>query len=246
MTGGQYTLDQHGGFNIGLGPGGSVNDIVAYLSALIAASSSNIAASKPSGGSFIGSIYYPPVVLYFYNYDRPALIQIYQNGVLVADSTSAQNLTQSDITLLTGSGGQQWFNDETQFFLKNFVNTGGGYVTYAGKINFNYNPANGSNFTVVVTSPTSIRWRYVVAYPIDGASVGCVPPTQTYTSTPTFTANYTTVNLIAWCGNGGEALAGSINVLTGFTETWSPFKVPAPTVSAVPFDISQDWYASGQ
>ncbi len=230
------------GFSIGSTYGGQFNDLYNYLIAILQNAANNLTISKPAGGQFAAQIYYPPVVVYFYNYDRPNLIQIYQNGTLVADTNSAQTLTADDINLLTGPGGQQWFNDNTQFFLKPFQSTGGGYTTYAGKITFNYNPTNGQNFKIVATSPTSIRWRYVVAYPIDGKSVGCVPPTPIYNIPPTFTAQYQTVGLVAWCGNAYAVDAGSVNILSGYTETWNPYAVPAPTVSVVPFNIAQDWY----
>lgn len=220
-------------------------DIVTFIQQLI----SNIQltqATKPAGGTFIDTVYYPPVVLYFYNYDMPNLIQIFQNNNLIIDTNSAQNLTADDINLLTGPGGQQWFNDDTQFFLKNFTEIGGGFAEYAGKLTFNYNPANGNQFTIKATSPQSVRWRYVIAYPIDGASVGCVPPTTIYNIQPTFTAQYTQIAAVSWCGNGGQNGAGAVNVLTGFTETWNPFTPPQATTSVVPFNVNADWHRGTQ
>jgi len=40
-----------------------------------------------------------------------------------------------------------------------------------------------------------------MAYPIDGKSVGCVPPTPVCNLQPTFTAQYQTIGLVACCGN---------------------------------------------
>jgi hypothetical protein len=213
------------------------------IAQLIAQGPTITQATKPSGGTFAAQVYYPPVVLYFYNYDQPALIQIYQNNNLIADSTAAVVLTTDDKNLLTGPGGDGWFNDAPQYFLKDFQNTGGGYVTYAGKITFNYNPTNGNQFTVKVISPQSIRWRYVIAYPIDGASAGCVPPQQFFNVAPTFQAQYTNFAMSMWCGNGGT-FSGSVSLLTGVTEAWTPIATPTPTTSVIPFDVAADWYGS--
>ncbi len=217
-------------------------DVYNYLINIVNQASMNITKTVPSGGTFVNTIYYPPVVLYFYNYDQPSLIQIYQNNTLIADSSTAVVLTADDKNLLTGPGGDSWFNDFTQFFMKDFVEVGGGYVTYAGKITFNYNPNNGANFTIKTTSPQSIRWRWVLAYPIDGKSVGCVPPNPVYTSTPTFSAQYTNEATTSWCGNSTDVTPGSISILSGYTETWNPIPIPVPTTSVVPFDITKDWF----
>jgi len=224
-----------------LGLRGNFDSVTAYLNNILNNPIINTS-SKPTGGVFIDTIYYPPVVLYFYNYDQPTLIQIYQNNVLISDSSSAVVLTTADKNLLTGPGGNQWFNDYPQYFLKDLIQTGGGFVTYAGKITFNYNPANGSDFTVKVTSPGSIRWRYVIAYPVDGQSQGCVPPTTYFNQPPTWTAQYENVSLLLWCGNGSAFDTGSVSILAGYTETWSPVAVPTPTTSIIPFDIAADWY----
>jgi hypothetical protein len=201
---------------------------------------------KPAGGQFVDTIYYPPVVIYFYHYDKPSLIQIYQNNNLIIDSSAAQVLTTEDKNLLVGAGGKQWFDDETQYFLKDFQQQGGGYVTYAGKLTFNYNPAAGRHITIKATSPHSIRWRYVIAYPIDGRSVGCVPPNPVYNIPPTFTAEYQNIAMVAWCGNSCIIGFGNVQMLAGYTETWTPFVPPAAKTSVIPFDISANWYHGGQ
>jgi hypothetical protein len=198
--------------------------------------------SKPAGGTFIDTIYHPPVVLYFYNYDQPAKLEIYQNNNLVVHSGQAANLTDADKNLLLGPGAARWFDDYPEFFMKDFVDTGGGFVTYAGKMNFNYNPASGRNFTIKVQSPNSIRWRYVIAYPIDGEAFGCVPPNRVFEVRPDFTAQYQTVYLVAWCGNGSIQGTGQVSVLSGYTQVWSPVSTPVPTTSVVPFDIARNWY----
>jgi hypothetical protein len=202
--------------------------------------------AKPSGGQFVSEIYYPPVVLYFYNYDKPNKIEIFQNNTLVMDSGSAVPLTPEDVNLLVGAGGKQWFDDDTQYFLKPPVQQGGGYVTYAGKMNWTYNPAGGNQITIKATSPHSMRWRYVVAYPIDGKSVGCIPPNRTYNIGSQYDPNYQNVNIVNWCGNGRVLGVGQVSILTGYTESWAPFAIPAAKTSVIPFDISANWYHGGQ
>ena len=241
------------GFGVGGGHEGQVGveqstaysfpAFISYLQNIIANAQVN-PVTKPAGGQFIDTIYYPPVVLYFYNYDKPNLIEIFQNNNLIIDTRSAQALTPADINLLTGTGGQQWFNDNPEFFLKPFQDTGSGYVTYAGKITFNYDPAGGTNLTIKATSPHSIRWRYVIAYPIDGAAVGCVPPNRIFNVPPTFTANYQNVNIVNWCGNSRVLGVGQASILTSYTETWAPFSIPAATTSVIPFDITANWYGN--
>ena len=202
---------------------------------------------KPQGGQFVSEIYYPPVVLYFYNYDKPNLIEIFQNNTKILDTNSSLPLTAEDINLLTGAGGKQWFNDDITYFLKPFEHQGGGYVTYAGKITWNYNPAGGNQITIKATSPHSMRWRYVIAYPIDGASVGCVPPNRTIILVPRYDyAIYQNVNIVNWCGNSRVLGLGQVSILTGYTESWAPFSIPAAKTSSIPFDISANWYHGGR
>lgn len=193
--------------------------------------------------SFATVTYYPPVALYFYHYDTPTKIEIYQNNNLIASTASAENLSDSDKTLLLSDQSNKWFNDYPDLYLKNFVDNGSGYVSYAGKITFNYNPKNGSNFKIVVTKGTnSIKWRYVIAYPIDGSSIGCVPPTKTYTFYPQWTAIYDQYQSSA-CNNSDAGALNGVHYLKGYIKYWlNDFKIPAPTVSILPFDTNADWF----
>lgn len=113
-----------------------------------------------------------------------------------------------------------------------------GFVTYAGKLQFNYNPANGSNFMVKVTSTTnSFRWKYILAYPINGSSVGCVPPQQFYDVPVSYSPDWGSWS--AWCGNG--VFLGSGQILLGYSATWTPVPIPIPQTVVVPFDPAADW-----
>lgn len=198
--------------------------------------------AAPSGGANNGGIYNPPVAFYFYNYNNPTLYQIYQNGTLIGSTSTIlsgsvatpQALSNSDIALLTGPTADSWFNDSTNLYLKTFNDTGSGYVTYAGKILFNYNPANGDNIQIVSSSPSLQEiWRWVIAYPIDGSSIGCVPPSPI--------GQFATFNFTETCGNGNEA-QGTVNILTGLTNVWT-INNGNPTSSIIPFDTSADWPA---
>ena len=225
-------------------------DVNTFLTqAASALGSTQLLSSVPSGGTFASNFYFPPVAFYFYSYDQGVKYEIFQNGTLIGSSdttqispiSTPQALSTSDISLLTGPNADDWFNDNTTYFLQNFTDTGGGYVKYSGKILFNYNPANGSNFVIKATfSQNSYRWKYLLAYPINGASVGCVPPTPNITEAgnlnPVFGGGFT---ISAHCGNGAN-WQGQVNILTGFTETWNPITI-SPATSIVPFSAEQDW-----
>ena len=121
------------------------------------------------------------VELFFYCKDSPTLFQIYQGDTLIADSTSAINLTATEITNLTGSQSNYWFDDQTSLYMKNFVNTGSGYVLYAGKIGWNYNGIGGQNITIKsINGQYARNWKWVLSYPINGEAAGCTPPYQEY------------------------------------------------------------------
>jgi hypothetical protein len=200
----------------------------------------------PAGGSLSGSTYLPPAILYFYNYDQGVKIEVFQGTTLVASTDTSlagsgvstpSSLTDEEIALLTGPHASQWFNDYPGYFLSTFTDLGAGYVKNAGKLSFNYASANGANFTVKTTrSNNSTRWRWVMAYPINGDSVGCIPSAVT----PSISANYsnTAADFNIRCGNW--TAHGSVNILTGVTATYS---IPSGTPSTVvaPFDISADW-----
>lgn len=127
----------------------------------------------------------PPVVLYHYCYDQPTLIEIYQGNTVIASSANSVALDQTEIALLTGDGAGAWFDDQQTLYMRDPVQTGNGYVTYAGKITFNYSYAGGNEFHVRTTSLSADKrwkpWRWVMSYPINGSSVGCVPPVAEWT-----------------------------------------------------------------
>ncbi len=196
--------------------------------------------SLPASGTFAATKFNPPVVLYFYNYDQNVKIEIFQGNSLVVDTSTAVALTAEDINLLVGAGGQQFFNDQTNLFLKNPV-IAGSFASFAGKIQFNYDPSLGNIFTVKTTeSAAAFQWRWVMGYPIDGSSVGCTPINPHYTVTPNFIANYQLQAASAWCSNGQTTLKAGV-IYTGYTETWNPTNTITPTTSTIPFDISADW-----
>jgi hypothetical protein len=202
--------------------------------------------TAPAGGTTVGGVYFPPVAFYFYDYDQGVRYDIYQGTTLIASSDptagvpTAQNLTAGEITLLEGSAAQNWFNDNPALYMKNFNNLAGGLVNYAGKILFNYNPNNGSVFTIKSrSSPSSFQWRWVMAYPINGASIGCIPATIPITQTATLTPIQATYNWTAWCGNGVTG-SGSTSMIIGFTSIWNTSNV-LPTTSIIPFDSTADW-----
>jgi len=117
---------------------------------------------------------------------------------------------------LTGAGGQQFFNDRTSLFLKNPVITGSS-ATFAGKIQFNYDPTAGNVFTVKTTPSSNLAlWRWVIGYPIDGSSVGIVTPVnQHYTVTPDFTANYEFQAWQSWCSNNARVVNAGVYFILG-------------------------------
>ena len=151
------------------------------------------------------------VELFFYAYDNAVKIEIFQGSTLIVDTSSAVNLTAVDISNLTGSSSNQWFNDNTSQFMKNFVNVGSGFVMYAGKIQWNYNGTGGQNITVRTTNGNGVKnWRWVMSYPINGSSAGCAPPAPS------------NVIDIYGCGNGfyyafADALMEAINLNGGTT-----------------------------
>lgn len=203
--------------------------------------------SAPTGGSFVSQIYQPPSVLYFYNYDQGVKVEIFQNNTLIATTdTSAsslvtpQSLSQDDINLLTGPNASSWFNDFPGFYMRTFNDTGGGFATYAGKLAFNYDPSKGANFVIKTTSSqNSFRWKWVMAYPINGGSVGCVPPSLSEVVQSSFQAQFSTFDFTSQCGNGWHT-SGQVNILTGFTSVWN-FTPPTPTTTIVPFNAALDW-----
>jgi hypothetical protein len=78
-----------------------------------------------------------------------------------------------------------------------------------------------------------------MAYPINGASIGCIPATIPITQTATLTPIQATYNWTAWCGNGVTG-SGSTSMIIGFTSIWNTSNV-LPTTSIIPFDSTADW-----
>lgn len=119
---------------------------------------------QPLSSQYIAELFNPPVSFYFYNYNQGVQYQIFQGTTLVADTggvshNQPQPLSNSDIVLLTGPTADYWFNDNTQAYLTNPA--GNTFITGAGKITFNYNPAAGSHFTIKTTmSKNSFEWRW--------------------------------------------------------------------------------------
>lgn len=126
------------------------------------------------------------VTLFFYSYDNPVQFQILQGNTVVADSSQAVNLSSNDITnLTTGSVMNQWFNDQTSLYLKNFVAANATFVEFAGKVTWNYSGSGDTSMTIKTTNGTGVRnWRWVVSYPINGDSAGCTPPPPDHTCPP--------------------------------------------------------------
>lgn len=126
-----------------------------------------------------------PASLFFYNYDNDVKYEIYQGSTLIANSSSAANLTSSEIAFVTSNTAGQWFNDNANTYLTNFVDSGGGYVKYSGKISWSHNPTSGRQYTIKVYKGSGAnRWRYLVEYPIDRDTVGCptiINPLDPYT-----------------------------------------------------------------
>lgn len=131
--------------------------------------------------TFYPSAEAPPVALYFQMYDSPTKIEIYQGNTLILDTSSANAMTTSEKTYLTSPSGANWFSDQSTLYLKDSVDTGNGYVTFAGKLTFNYDYSGSNKFTIKTTTNNVNRswnpWRWALSFPINGSSVGCTPPT---------------------------------------------------------------------
>ena len=206
----------------------------------------------PAGGVFTAANtnYFPPVSFYFYNYTQGVKYDIYQANTKIASTDGTvgtlADLTPSDISLLESSAANYWFNDNPNLYMQNFQTTANsGFLTYAGKLTFNYNPALGSNFTIISSmSPSSLYWRWLLAYPIDGASAGCTPtPININTQNAiSLQPSYTQFTFSSRCGNGQTGTPIQLSMLTGLTATWnSAAATPTPTTAVIPFNASADW-----
>lgn len=114
--------------------------------------------------------------LYYYNYDTFTKIEVYQGNTLIISTKNGTNLTAAEKTFVVSNTTFNWFNDQTTTFMQNTV-ISGDYAKYAGKITWTHNISNGRNYTVKVYKGSgAYRWRYILEYPIDRATVGCPTP----------------------------------------------------------------------
>lgn len=120
-----------------------------------------------------------PATVYFYNYNSPDRIEIYQGNTLVTEIGAAIPLTASDRALVLSETFGSFFNDSPDLYLRDFILStidGKSFATYAGKMTWTHNPALGSAYTIRASKGNgSFNWRYIVQYPIDGFTVGCPP-----------------------------------------------------------------------
>jgi hypothetical protein len=120
-----------------------------------------------------------PATVYFYNYNSPDRIEVYQGSTLITEIGQAIPLTASDRAALLSDTFGSFFNDSPDLYLKDFalstINSLS-YATFAGKMVWTHNPALGGAYTIRTSKGNgSFNWRYVVQYPIDGFTVGCPP-----------------------------------------------------------------------
>jgi hypothetical protein len=120
-----------------------------------------------------------PATVYFYNYNSPDRIEVYQGNTLITEIGSAVSLTASDKAALLSDAFGSFFNDSPDLYLKDFVLStinAKSFATYAGKLTWIHNPALGVNYTIRTSKGTgSFNWRYVAQYPVDGLTIGCPP-----------------------------------------------------------------------
>lgn len=115
--------------------------------------------------------------LYFYNYSAPDKIVVIQGSTVIIDTSQAVPLTANDVAKMVGPAFGYFFNDSPDLYMKNFQPpSGNAFVSFAGKLTWTHNPANGPNYTVQVSKGDgAYEWRYALEYPIDGNTVGCPP-----------------------------------------------------------------------
>lgn len=185
----------------GQAPQDGTTDVISFT---LADNSHMTGASAPFG-TFPGTDAADPtnlgsstVTLWFYAYDNPIQFQILQGNTVVADSSTATALSANDVmNLTTGTALNQWFNDQTQLYLKNPVVVSGSFVEFAGKIGFNYSGTGSRDLTIRTTNGTGTRnWRWVLSYPVNGDSVGCTPPPPNYSCPDGYTFDFTTMGCV--------------------------------------------------
>ena len=126
------------------------------------------------------------VSLFYYCYNKPDLIQVYQGNTLLRTSNDSIVLTAADITYLQSNAvPSNWMRGADINLNSQFVLTGA-YTTKAGKLQWTHNPSNGREYSIKVTKGASDTiWRYVLQYPINTSTVDCPFPPQPNNPTPT-------------------------------------------------------------
>jgi hypothetical protein len=127
-----------------------------------------------------------PVTLYFYSYTAGDEYYIFQGNTQVSgsqDISSGHNTNFNHVSALTANdknflstnpAAAGWYNlNKIPDLSKTFQRVPGklDYVTYAGKISFNHNPANGLDYSIKVKKGTgSVIWKYLLEYPGESQS----------------------------------------------------------------------------
>ena len=115
--------------------------------------------------------------LFFYNYNRYNKIEVYQGDTLLIDTGEAVNLSNTDKTFVTSADTNRWFSDNFAVFGQDVAIDGNNYAQYMGKLEFVHNPLLGRNYTIkTYKGANSVRWKWLLQYPIDRSTVGCPPP----------------------------------------------------------------------
>jgi hypothetical protein len=115
--------------------------------------------------------------LYFYMHNGSGSVEVFQgtgtNKILVAttDDTAGQvsALTDADKLFIANEKESASFYSNGVVKFTSLEQVGGKFVRYAGKLQFNHNPANGRDYTIVTTRENAI-WRWLLQYPTTSAS----------------------------------------------------------------------------
>jgi hypothetical protein len=136
-------------------------------------------------------------------------------GTFVANDTSHSALTTNDKTFLLSNTVQSWFASIPTTTLNKAYNNSSDRVTGSFKIVWNYNPNNGRHVVVEVSSNSvdgsGVKWKAVLAVPIDNTQVGCLvdtPTTQSVIPPPQ-------IIRITGCMNGWQSAAMDLDDLAG-------------------------------
>ena len=118
-----------------------------------------------------------PATLFFYAYDTYSRIEVYQGSNLIRSTFDASALSLTDQTFVLGNDAANWFNDNPALYLKNPVIDVNGYAKYAGKLTWTHDPSKGISYTIKAYKGSgAFRWKYLLQYPVDRATVGCPTP----------------------------------------------------------------------